>query len=140
MRRVALPRSDGGGPKKAVVISYVPLLTGEPGRVLAAFKVLNAATVGATLCMSLPAGQFWWSHSLERQQERKQIGHFLLAELAFQALRHDRDPTGFNLLDAGSWNPDFGTVCRDQVDGPGGVPAHHAVVHPAFPGRDDDGF
>jgi hypothetical protein len=34
MRRVALPGSDGGGPKKAVVISYIPLLTGEPGRVL----------------------------------------------------------------------------------------------------------
>ena len=34
MRRVELPRSDGGGPKKAVVFSYVPLLTGEPGRVL----------------------------------------------------------------------------------------------------------
>ena len=34
MRRVELPGSGGGGPKKAVVISYVPLLPGEPGRVL----------------------------------------------------------------------------------------------------------
>src|SRR5262249_3658021 len=34
MRRVELPGSDGGGPRKAVVISYVPLLAGEPGRVL----------------------------------------------------------------------------------------------------------
>src|SRR5262245_30847369 len=34
MRRVELPGSAGDGPKKAVVISYVPLLTGEPGRVL----------------------------------------------------------------------------------------------------------
>jgi hypothetical protein len=34
MRRVELPGSDGGGPKKAVVVSHVPLLTGEPGRVL----------------------------------------------------------------------------------------------------------
>jgi hypothetical protein len=34
MRRVELPGSGGDGPKKAVVISYVPLLTGEPGRVL----------------------------------------------------------------------------------------------------------
>jgi hypothetical protein len=34
MRRVELPGSDGGGPKKAVVVSYIPLLTGEPGRVL----------------------------------------------------------------------------------------------------------
>src|SRR5262249_28590073 len=28
------PGSDGDGPRKAIVISYVPLLTGEPGRVL----------------------------------------------------------------------------------------------------------
>ena len=34
MRRVELPGSDGGGPRKAVVVSYVPLLAGEPGRVL----------------------------------------------------------------------------------------------------------
>ena len=34
MRRVELPGSEGGCPKKVVVISYVPLLTGEPGRVL----------------------------------------------------------------------------------------------------------
>jgi hypothetical protein len=34
MRRVELPGVDGGGPRKAVVISYVPLLEGEPGRVL----------------------------------------------------------------------------------------------------------
>src|SRR5262249_41830818 len=34
MRRVELPGSDGGGPKKAVVVSYVPLLKGKPGRVL----------------------------------------------------------------------------------------------------------
>jgi hypothetical protein len=34
MRRVELPGADGCGPRKAVVISYVPLLTGEPGRVL----------------------------------------------------------------------------------------------------------
>ena len=34
MRRVELPGSDGDGPKKAVVVSYIPLLTGEPGRVL----------------------------------------------------------------------------------------------------------
>jgi hypothetical protein len=34
MRRVELPGSDGSGPKKAVVISYIPLLTGESGRVL----------------------------------------------------------------------------------------------------------
>jgi hypothetical protein len=34
MRRVKLPGSDGDGPKKAVVVSYVPLLAGEPGRVL----------------------------------------------------------------------------------------------------------
>jgi hypothetical protein len=33
MRRVELPGADGG-PKKVVVLSYVPLLTGEPGRVL----------------------------------------------------------------------------------------------------------
>jgi hypothetical protein len=34
MRRVELPGADGSGPKKVVVVSYVPLLTGEPGRVL----------------------------------------------------------------------------------------------------------
>lgn len=34
MRRVELPGADGGGPNKVVVVSYVPLLTGEPGRVL----------------------------------------------------------------------------------------------------------
>jgi hypothetical protein len=34
MRRVELPGADGGGPRKAVVVSYVPLLTGEPARVL----------------------------------------------------------------------------------------------------------
>ena len=34
MRRVELLGSRGDGPRKAVVISYVPLLTGEPGRVL----------------------------------------------------------------------------------------------------------
>jgi hypothetical protein len=35
MRRVKLPGADGSGPKKVVVvISYVPLLAGEPGRVL----------------------------------------------------------------------------------------------------------
>lgn len=34
MRRVELPGSDGDGPKKAVVVSYIPLLAGEPGRVL----------------------------------------------------------------------------------------------------------
>jgi hypothetical protein len=34
MWRVELPGSGGDGPKKAVVVSYVPLLTGEPGRVL----------------------------------------------------------------------------------------------------------
>jgi hypothetical protein len=34
MRRVELPGADGSGPKKAVVVSYVPLLTGEPARVL----------------------------------------------------------------------------------------------------------
>jgi hypothetical protein len=34
MRRVALPGSDVGGHRKAVVISFVPLLTGEAGRVL----------------------------------------------------------------------------------------------------------
>jgi hypothetical protein len=34
MRRVELPGSDGGGHRKAVVISYVPLLAGKPGRVL----------------------------------------------------------------------------------------------------------
>jgi hypothetical protein len=34
MRRVELPGADGGGPRKAVVISYVPLLVGEPGRLL----------------------------------------------------------------------------------------------------------
>jgi hypothetical protein len=34
MRRVELPGADGGGPKEAVVVSYIPLLTGEPGRVL----------------------------------------------------------------------------------------------------------
>jgi hypothetical protein len=34
MRRVELPGADGGGPKKVVVVSYVPLLTGEPGRLL----------------------------------------------------------------------------------------------------------
>jgi hypothetical protein len=34
MRRAELPRADGGGLKKAVVVCYVPLLTGEPGRVL----------------------------------------------------------------------------------------------------------
>jgi hypothetical protein len=33
MRRVELPGADGG-PKKAVVVSYVPPLTGEPGCVL----------------------------------------------------------------------------------------------------------
>jgi hypothetical protein len=31
---VELPGSDGGGPRKAVVVSYVLLLSGEPGRVL----------------------------------------------------------------------------------------------------------
>jgi hypothetical protein len=34
MRRVELPGSDGDGPRKAVVVSYVPLLKGEPGRVI----------------------------------------------------------------------------------------------------------
>src|SRR5262245_48699565 len=34
MRRVELPGSEGDGPKKVIVVSYVPLLTGEPGRVL----------------------------------------------------------------------------------------------------------
>jgi hypothetical protein len=34
MRRVELPGADSGGPKKAVVVSYIPLLTGEPGREL----------------------------------------------------------------------------------------------------------
>ena len=46
MRRVQLPGSDGDGPTKAVVLSYLPLLTGEPGRVLSvgdeAFKRLMA--------------------------------------------------------------------------------------------------
>src|SRR5262245_3033889 len=32
MRRVELPGADDGGTKKAVVISYVPLLAGERGR------------------------------------------------------------------------------------------------------------
>jgi hypothetical protein len=34
MRRVALAGSEGDDPKNVVVISYVPLLAGEPGRVL----------------------------------------------------------------------------------------------------------
>jgi hypothetical protein len=34
MRRVELPGSDSDGPNSVVVVSYVPLLTGEPGRVL----------------------------------------------------------------------------------------------------------
>jgi hypothetical protein len=34
MRRVELPESDGNDPRKAVVISYVPLLAGESGRVV----------------------------------------------------------------------------------------------------------
>jgi hypothetical protein len=34
MRRVALAGSDGDSPKSVVVVSYVPLLAGEPGRVL----------------------------------------------------------------------------------------------------------
>jgi hypothetical protein len=34
MRRVELPGADGSGPEKAAVVSYIPLLTGEPGRVL----------------------------------------------------------------------------------------------------------
>jgi hypothetical protein len=34
MRRVELPGANGKGPKKVVVLSYLPLLTGEPGRVL----------------------------------------------------------------------------------------------------------
>jgi hypothetical protein len=34
MRRLELPGADGGGPKMAVVVSYIPLLAGEPGRVL----------------------------------------------------------------------------------------------------------
>jgi hypothetical protein len=46
MRRVQLPGSNGGGPKKAVVVSFLPLLTGEPGRVLSVgdeeFKQLMA--------------------------------------------------------------------------------------------------
>jgi hypothetical protein len=30
MHRVELPGADGSGPKSVVVLSYVPLLTGEP--------------------------------------------------------------------------------------------------------------
>jgi hypothetical protein len=61
MRRVELPRSDGGGPKKAVVFSYVPLLTGEPGRVLSVgdeeFKRLMAE---ADRCPSGQADACLW--------------------------------------------------------------------------------
>jgi hypothetical protein len=46
MRRVEPPGSDGGGPKNVVVVSYIPLLTGEPGRLLSVgdeeFKRLTA--------------------------------------------------------------------------------------------------
>jgi hypothetical protein len=46
MRRVELPGADGNGPKKAVVVSYIPLLTGEPGRAMSVgdeeFKRLTA--------------------------------------------------------------------------------------------------
>jgi hypothetical protein len=34
MQRVELSRSGADGTKQAIVLSYVPLLTGEPGRVL----------------------------------------------------------------------------------------------------------
>jgi hypothetical protein len=34
MRRVELPGAGGGGPKKAVIVSYISLLKGDPGRVL----------------------------------------------------------------------------------------------------------
>src|SRR5262245_20053449 len=34
MRRVELPGSEGDGPQSVIVLSYVPLLTGELGRVL----------------------------------------------------------------------------------------------------------
>jgi hypothetical protein len=34
MRRVELPGTGSDGTKQVIVLSYVPLLTGEPGRVL----------------------------------------------------------------------------------------------------------
>jgi hypothetical protein len=60
MRRVELPGSDGGT-KKAVVVSYVPLLKGEPGRLLSVgdeeFQRLMAE---ADRCPSDLAGACLW--------------------------------------------------------------------------------
>jgi hypothetical protein len=36
MRRVVLPGAEGDGPTSVAVVGYVPLLAGEPGRVLSA--------------------------------------------------------------------------------------------------------
>jgi hypothetical protein len=61
MRRVELPGSDGRGPTKAVVVSYIPLLAGEPSRVLSVgdeeFKRLMAE---ADRCPSGLADAYLW--------------------------------------------------------------------------------
>src|SRR5262245_34419169 len=61
MRRVELPGSDGGGPKKAVVVSYMPLLTGEPGRVLSFWdEEFNRLMAAADRCPSGLAPACLW--------------------------------------------------------------------------------
>jgi hypothetical protein len=61
MRRVELPGTDGGGPKKAVVVSYVPLLAGEPGRVLSvADEEFNRLMAEADRCPSGLADACLW--------------------------------------------------------------------------------
>jgi hypothetical protein len=90
MRRAVLPGAEGDGPKGVAVVGYVPLLAGEPGRLLSASdEDLKRLMAEADGCPSGQAEEFLWLASHEVAEPI-----FVLERAAAIAPARRRRPSG----------------------------------------------